>query len=171
LFRRWEPSFPGQFLPLPLLFNSGMKKNHSTDHKENNVRVGMTYDQNTKEKHLFGVVVNKGGWSDVAASSRQNGIQKKDCILVSDAEEEGIQDNLEHGDAQLDLVHAVKDTLFRMWMDGATKNEREEVSEGMNEVLYTLVNSVKKHLKDGDMKRLSKRIESTIRFLKQRRSV
>ena len=75
--------------------------------------------------------------------------------------EECIKDNLHHSDASLDLSHAVKETLFRMWMDGAIKNEREEVSDGMNEVLCTLVNSVKRHLNERDMKRLSKRIEST----------
>jgi hypothetical protein len=137
-------------------------KTHSTDHKENNVRVAMTYDQNTKEKHILGLVVNKGGWSDVAIRASSS----SSSILVSDAEE-GIQDNLKHRDSQLDLVHAVKDTLFRMWMDGATKIEREEVSVKMNEALYTLVNSVKKHLKDGNARRLSKRIESTISFLKE----
>ena len=148
------------FSTLPVVEADGTKT-HSTDHKENNVRVAMAYDQNTKEKRILGLVVNRGGWGDVARSAYSSS-----AILVSDAEE-GIQDNLKHRDSQLDLVHAVKDTLFRMWMDGATKNEREEVSEKMNAALYTLVNSVKKHLKDGNAKRLSKRIESTIGFLKK----
>jgi len=146
---------------LPVVEADGTKT-HSTDHKENNVRVAMAYDQSTKEKHILGLVVNKGGWSDVAAAATT----PTSSILVSDAEE-SIQNNLKHGASQLDLVHAVKDTLFRMWIDGATKNEREEVSDKMKEALYTLVNSVKKHLKDGNAKRLSERIESTIRFLKE----
>ena len=144
---------------LPVVEADGTKT-HSTDHKENNVRVAMTYDQNTKEKHILGLVVNKGGWSDVASATTSS------SILVSDAED-SIQNNLKHRDSQLDLVHAVRDTLFRMWIDGATKNEREEVSDKMKETLYTLVNSVKKHLKDSNTKRLSERIESTIRFLKE----
>ncbi|MHB8566055.1 MAG: hypothetical protein ACYC7D_15225 [Nitrososphaerales archaeon] len=33
------------------------------------VRVAMTFDQNTKGKHILGLVVNKGGWGDVAAAA------------------------------------------------------------------------------------------------------
>ena len=52
-----------------------------------------------------------------------------------------------------------------MWMDGASKEERDKLSKEMNRILYTLVNSVKKHLEDHGRNALSRRIESTIREL------
>jgi transposase-like protein len=86
-------------------------------------------------------------------------------VIVSDAEEEIPQKNIAHSDQQLDLVHAVKESLFRMWMDGAGKEERCQLSKEMNRILYTLVNSVRKHLEDQNRKRLSQRFESTIKEL------
>jgi transposase-like protein len=45
------------------------------------------------------------------------------------------------------------------------KQEREAVSVEMKQLLYTLVNSVKKHLKDDDTEALKNRIESTVKSL------
>lgn len=99
------------------------------------------------------------GWHDAKGKT-----SSANTVIVSDAEEE-IPENVAHSDQQLDLVHAVKESLFRMWMDGAGKEERDQLSREMNRILYTLVNSVKKHLEDRNSKRLSQRIESTIEEL------
>jgi hypothetical protein len=130
-------------------------KTHSVYETNNDVKVAMKYDQFTKEKRLLSIGVNNG-WDD--AKGKTN---RENTVIVSDAEEE-IPQNISHSDVQLDLAHAVRDSLFRMWMDGASKEERDELSKDMNRILYTLVNSVKKHLEDHNMSALSKRIESTI---------
>jgi hypothetical protein len=70
-----------------------------------------------------------------------------------------------HSDLQLDLVHAVRDSLFRMWMDGASREERKRLSDEMKRILYSLVNSVRKHLADKDRDALSRRINSTLEEL------
>lgn len=121
---------------------------------QNNVKVAMKYDQLTKEKRLVSIGVNNG-WNDAKDKTSRN------TVIVSDAEEE-IPDSITHSEVQLDLVHAVRDSLFRMWMDGASKEERVKLSKEMNRILYALVNSVKKHLEDRNKKALSRRIESTI---------
>lgn len=67
--------------------------------------------------------------------------------------------NLDYARRQLDLVHAAKDTLYKLWAEGMNRQEREAVGVEMKQLLYTLVNSVRKHLEDGDEEALKKRIE------------
>ncbi|MGC8593891.1 MAG: hypothetical protein ACP5LF_06370 [Nitrososphaeria archaeon] len=43
------------------------------------------------------------------------------AYVVSDAERE-IESDADPDTHQLDLVHAIRDTLFKMWMYNATKN-------------------------------------------------
>mgnify|MGYP001626248738 CR=1 FL=1 len=59
------------------------------------------------------------------------------AYVVYDAERE-IENNADPDTHQLDLVHAIRDTLFMMWMDNATKNERDRISDRMKEILLTL---------------------------------
>lgn len=54
---------------------------------------------------------------------------------------------------------------FHEVAEGMSKQEREAVGVEMKQLLYTLVNSVKKHLEDDDEEALKKRIESTTRGL------
>ena len=51
-------------------------------------------------------------------------------------------------------------------MDNSSREERKKLSEEMDRILSTLVNSTKKHLKDCDKKALSKRIGSTLKELR-----
>ena len=92
------------------------------------------------------------------------GASLENSILVGDAER-SLHLNLEYERRQLDLVHAVKDSLYKLWAEGMNKQEREAVSVEMKQLLYTLVNSVKKHLEDGDEEALKRRIESTVKGL------
>ena len=46
-----------------------------------------------------------------------------------------------------------------------SRQEREAVGVEMKQLLYTLINSVKKHLEDGDEEALKRRIESTVKGL------
>jgi len=73
--------------------------------------------------------------------------------------------NLDYDRRQLDLVHAVKDSLYKLWAEGMSRQEREAVSVEMKQLLYTLVNSVKKHLEDDNEEALRIRIENTVKGL------
>lgn len=134
-------------------------KTHSIIYPTQNVvKVAMAYDERTGEKRILSIGVNNG-WRDA------QGRTPKDAIVVSDAEEE-IPENMPHSDLQLDLIHAVRDSLYRMWIDGSSREERGRLSNDMKRILYTLVYFVKKHLdEDGDKKALSRRIESAVREL------
>jgi hypothetical protein len=59
----------------------------------------------------------------------------------------------------------VKDSLYKLWAEGMSRQERETVGVEMKQLLYTLVNSVKKHLEAYDGEALRNRIESTVKDL------
>jgi len=91
----------------------------------------------------------------------QNGFD----LAVSFKRFQDIRLNLTYETRQLDLVHAVKDSLYKLWTEGMSRQEREAASVEMKQLLYTLVNSVKKHLEDDDTEALKNRIESTVKGL------
>lgn len=62
--------------------------------------------------------MNNNGWKDAEGRRTQN-----DTIVASDAEEE-IPEKTTHSELQIDLVHAVRDALYRMWMDGSSREKR-----------------------------------------------
>jgi hypothetical protein len=130
---------------------------HSVYPTQNVVKVAMAYDENTGKKRILSIGVNTG-WRDAERKT------PKDAIVISDAEEE-IPFYVPHSDLQLDLHHAVRDSLYRMWMYGSSRSERERLSMDMKRVLYALVNSVRKHLEDGDLSALSRMVASTIQEL------
>lgn len=105
---------------------------------QNQVRVAITQENNHGTRRLYGLVVN-APWETVPRPDNP-------YILVSDAEP-GLVDGLasNQDDVQLDLVHAVKESLVKLWSEGMPKTQRDEVSTEMKRILFTLVNSVKKH--------------------------
>jgi hypothetical protein len=105
------------------------------------------------KKTLLHASVNRD-WSHV-----RKGMNLENCILIGDAEK-NIHRNLACKKRQ--LVHAVKDSLYKLWAEGMNKQERETVSVKMTHLLYTLVNSVK-HLEDNNHEALKRRIESTVK--------
>lgn len=123
---------------------------HSTGQKNSSIKVAISYGQEGHQKSLISVTVNKG-WASMPQGT----------FTVSDAERE-IENNVDPSAHQLDLVHAVRDTLYMMWMDSAPKEERDQISGRMKEMFHTLVNSVRKHLADKDMDVLSSRIDRTL---------
>jgi hypothetical protein len=146
----------------PIVVLADGTKTHSIYQTRNNVKVAILYDQKSGEKRIVSIGVNNG-WKDAEGRRTQN-----DTFVVSDAEEE-IPEKVTHSELQIDLVHAVRDALYRMWMDGSSREEEsKQLSQEMKRILYTLVYSVRKHLKDKDGDALSHRIESTI---KERRNL
>jgi len=131
---------------------------HSVHPTPNQVRIVVGYDPETRRKTLLHASVNHD-WSHIG-----EGVNLENSILVGDAER-SIRLNLAYQKRQLDLVHAVKDSLYKLWAEGMTKQERETVSVQMKQLLYALVTSVKKHMEDDDKEALERRIESTVKGL------
>jgi len=85
-------------------------------------------------------------------------------ILVSD-DEPGLTGAVRAERRQLCVLHAIKYLLFTLWRDGMSREEREEAARAIKQPLFTLVNSTKRHLEDGDVERLQARIDQTLREL------
>lgn len=66
---------------------------------------------------------------------------------------------------QLCILHALNYLLFALWGERMSKIDRDQVEAAFKASLFTLVNSVKKHLQDNDMKLLQVRIDQTLREL------
>jgi hypothetical protein len=146
---------------MPVVVMGDGTKTHSIYPTNNDVRVAISYsttDDSQKTK-LLGLAVNRG-WETIPRPSGRH-------VLVSDGER-GIVNNLASGPdlTQLDLVHAEKDAMFRLWGEGMPKEQRDVASKEMNRILFALVNSVKKHKIDGDMDAIERRVESTLSELK-----
>lgn len=85
-------------------------------------------------------------------------------ILVSD-NEPGLTKAVKAEKRQLCILHAMKYLLFTLWGEGMSKDDRIEVEKTVKQTMFTLVNSTKKHLKDGDKERLKAGIDGTLREL------
>jgi len=141
----------------PVVMADGTKT-HSIYPTLNQVRIVIGYDPDTHRKTLLHASVNRD-WSRIG-----RGVNMKNSSLIADAEP-SMHLNLDYARRQLDLVHAVKDSLYKLWSEGMSRQERETVGVEMKQLLYTLVNSVKKHLEDYDGEALRNRIESTVKGL------
>jgi hypothetical protein len=141
----------------PVVMADGTKT-HSVYPTLNQVHVVIGYDPDTSRKTLLHASVNRD-WSRIGRE-----VNTSNSRLIGDADR-GIRLNLDYEARQLDLVHAVKDSLYKLWAEGMSRQEREAIGVEMKQLLYTLVNSVKKHLEDDDGEALRRRIENTVRGL------
>jgi len=147
----------------PVIMSDGTKV-HGTGSKKNEVNVVIGYDPKDGSKRLLTASVNES-WEEVGERLAKSRLTRDSIAMVSDAERSmnlSLQGNLAR---QLDVVHAIKETLFKLWGEGMSKEERDMISESMKHALFTLVNSVKRHLADGDKRRLRRRIEATLKKL------
>ncbi len=143
---------------LPVVMGDGTQT-HSIYETNNQVRVVMTRSEDG-QKRLLGIAVN-AGWDTIPGLSGPR-------ALVSDCERDlvgALADEKTH--VQPDLVHMIRDTLFKLWGEGMPKDQRDTVSKEMSRILFTLVNSVRKHEKDGDSSAIGRRIESTLEGLER----
>lgn len=101
---------------------------------------------------LLSLAVN-GEWPEAEAG-----------ILVSD-DEPGLTGAVRAERRQLCVLHAMKYLVFTLWGEGMGKKERDEAAGAIKQPLFTLVNSTKKHLEDGDRERLQARIDWTLEEL------
>ena len=148
----------------PVIIPDGTKVHGTGSKEKNEVNVVIGYDPANGSKRLLAASVNRS-WEEVGERLAASRVMKGSMVMVSDADRSmnlGLQGDLAR---QLDVVHAIKETLFKLWGEGMGKEERHRVSEGMKHALFTLVNSVRKHLADGDKRRLRRRIEATLKKL------
>ena len=155
--------------------NAGIKtafadgtKTHSQekglDKNEINVVLGMKNDR----KVILGVKVNET-WNKMAREMRCAGAVTDETVFCGDAERE-MKNALTKDDEfyQLDLVHAARITGFKLWEDKIMSlEERNTIISKLEGVLYTLKNSVEKHLVDKNTDDLKNRINSTVDDLKK----
>ena len=94
----------------PVVMADGTKT-HSIDPTLNEVRIVIGYDPDTHRKTLLHASVNQN-WSQVGRE-----VNTRNSSLIGDAEP-GIHRNLTSARRQLDLVHAVKDSLYKIWTEG-----------------------------------------------------
>jgi hypothetical protein len=104
---------------LPVVMGDGTTT-HSVYPTNNDVRVAISYS-NDGQTRLLGLAVNRG-WETIPRPSEPH-------ALVSDGET-SIVNNLasDEDHTQLDLVHAEKDALFKLWGEGMPKEQRDVVS-------------------------------------------
>jgi hypothetical protein len=106
-------------------------KTHSIYDTKNEVNV--VIGCNNGKKVLVLASVNRE-WKDVGKDV--DSILDRCDALVKDADRgiaTSLAANVEH---QLDLVHAVKETMIKLWSEGMPKDERDIVSEKMKRISY-----------------------------------
>jgi hypothetical protein len=113
----------------------------------NQVRIAIGVDGDSKQ--LLNLTVNR---------PYQN--IPKDSILISDGEPS--LKNQEPWRHQLCILHAIKRLMLALWREHASKIEREYLKAELERIIYTLINSTRKHASDGDHEALRRRIESTL---------
>jgi len=132
-------------------------KCHGLGGKKNEVNVILGKNQDSGEKSLLGLDVNKD-WKETALQ-----FKGKADVAVSDNEPSLRNALLEKAtDYQACVRHCVGDVRFYLWNAGLPKEMRKEVASKLIGILETLRNSVRKHLVDKDFDRLQWRISWTL---------
>jgi len=148
----------------PVIIPDGTKVHGTGSQEKNEVNVVIGYDPANGSKRLLAASVNRS-WEEVGGRLARSRAMRDPIAMVSDAERDmnlSLQGDLER---QLDVLHGIKETLFKLWGEGMGKEERDRVSSSMNRALFALVGSVKKHLADGNKRRLRRRIAITLKKL------
>jgi len=118
---------------------------------------------NSKEMNNVHVLLSNGGQLLYLGVNSDWPPVKAD-ILISD-NEPGLSGAVKAERRQLCVLRTLKYLLFTLWGEGMSKDDRIEVEKAVKQTLFTLVNSTKKHGKDGDKERLKARIDRTLREL------
>lgn len=137
-------------------------KCHGLGGRKNEVNVILGKNQESGEKSLLGLDVNKD-WKETAAQ-----FKGKADVAVSDNEPSLRNALLEKAvDYQACVRHCVGDVRFYLWNAGLSKDKRKEIANKLIVILETLRNSVSKHVVDGDFERLKWRINWTLSELEK----
>jgi hypothetical protein len=108
-------------------------------------------------------------WNKMAKEMRSAKAVTDETVFCGDAEKEMKNAMTKDDDLyQLDLVHAARIAGFKLWEDKIMSlEERKTIVSKLEGVLYTLKNSVEKHLVDKNTDDLKSRINSTVDELKK----
>lgn len=132
-------------------------KCHGLGGKKNEVNVILGKNQESGEKSLLGLDVNKD-WKETALQ-----FKGKADVAVSDNEPSLRNALLEKAtDYQACVRHCVGDVRFYLWNAGLPKEMRKEVAKKLIGILEVLRNSVRRHFVDKDFDRLQWRIGWTL---------
>ena len=137
------------------------------DKNKNGVNVALGLDRRG-EKMLLDARVNQA-WDETAKYLDDLKALDYKATLVGDGDVD-MKNALVTGERgfQMDLIHASRGTGYRLWKDSKLSLEdRRAVIGELEAALYTLKNSVYKHLKDGDTGALRRRIDCTVDALKK----
>ena len=133
-------------------------------------KAGLIMGDSTKVRGLASREMNNvrvlisGGGRLLSLKVNEDWPEAEAGVLVSD-DEPGLVNAVESERRQLCILHAIKYLLFTLWREGMSREEREEASTAIKRPLFTLVNSSRRHLEDGDRERLQARISWTLREL------
>ncbi len=144
-------------------------KSHSQedDQRYNNITVAMADDG---DGELLAVSVDKP-WEETAADLDERDAVAEDATIVSDADQELanafiVQDRTH----QLDLVHLVRTTAYKLWEDEELSLELRELAvESLEHVIYPLAYAVEWYRETDDRADswLRERIDETVETLEQ----
>jgi hypothetical protein len=130
--------------------------------KDNELRVALALEKGKKK--LLCCRVNKS-WEEI--QEQIAGELADDFSIIADGEK-GLQVLLkdkEKSRYQLCLDHAVRYTNCSLWKDGIGKKQRRKIVGRVASILFTLKNSVLKHLKDKE--HLKQRVDWAVEELKK----
>ena len=143
-------------------------KTHSQEKEKSKNRVNVVLGVNNGKKVLLDARVNKP-WEETASKLDEAAALDKEAVIIGDADRE-MRNTLVKGERrfQLDLIHVLRDTSFKLWQDREmTLEDRKGIIRTLETLLSSLKNSVEKHRKDGDLDALKGRINSTVDGLKK----
>ena len=143
-------------------------KTHSQEKGKSKNGVNIVLGVSDGKKVLLDARVNKH-WKETASKLDEAAALDKEAVIIGDADRE-MRNALVKGERrfQLDLIHVLRDTSFKLWQDREmTLEDRKRIIRRLETLLFSLKNSVEKHRKDGDLDALKGRINSTVDGLKK----
>jgi hypothetical protein len=137
------------------------------DKPKNEINITLGLDEKG-DKVLLDARVNKP-WEDTAKALDKADALDKKAGVIGDGDREMINAMVTgERENQMDLLHIFRTTGYKLWQDAELSlNDRKAVVRELESILYTLKNSVDKHLKDKDTEALKRRINLTVDALKR----
>jgi len=142
-------------------------KTHSQVKNKNNNDVNIALGQGKKgEKVYLDLQINKP-WKTTKKELDKLNIIEKDACLIADGERELRYALMpEQGFFQMDTIHLIRDTLYKLWQDSKLDlNMRKELKKELESILYYLINSTNKY--KNNKKELKIRINECVDKLKE----
>jgi hypothetical protein len=143
-------------------------KTHTQENGISKNEINVVLGMKNGSKVLLDVRVNKP-WEDSARYLDENNALNEKAVIIGDGDRE-MRNALVNGnrDFQMDMIHAFRVTSFKLWQDGEMPLEdRKAIIARIESILYPLKNSVEKHIKDGNVEALGRRINFTVDELKK----